>query len=172
MPLHETPPVEPESHGSLDRISAVLERLLSAAGILCVFAMMLVVLQEVILRYVFNAPSTWSNEIASYLLIAMVFFGLSENLRAGVHIRIDVLLNVLPDGLRAWLERLAYLVGLAFSILLILAVWNSFHSFWVRGTVSDSLLRTPLWLPMTPVLLSCIVFALSMTAGLLRACRS
>src|SRR5690606_31904824 len=114
---------------------------------------MVVVTQEVIARYVFNAPSTWSDEIASYLLIAIVFLGLAQDLRLDIHIRIDVVTNLVSNRVRAYLEVLAYIIGILFSIFLALAVWTRFLNFWTRNTASDSLLMTPLWIPMVPVLL-------------------
>jgi len=171
MALQDPAPNRFGSGGVLDGIAAYLEWLLNATGILCVIAMMFVVLQEVISRYVFNAPSTWSNEIASYLLIAVVFLGLAENLRSDVHIRIDVLLNLMSRKVFRWFQTFAYLVGIIFSILLAWAVWKNFLGFWGRGTISDSLLMTPLWIPMVPAVIGALVFVLSMITGLLRLWR-
>ena len=64
----------------LDRAVAATASVLAAAGVLCVIAMMLVVTNEVGSRYLLNAPSTWSDETASYLLIAIVFLGLAQTL--------------------------------------------------------------------------------------------
>ncbi|MGP1677067.1 MAG: TRAP transporter small permease subunit [Burkholderiales bacterium] len=139
---------------------------LAGAGVLCVITMMMVVTYEVVLRYLLNAPTTWSDEIASYLLIAIVFLGLAQNLRLGDHIRVDVITGKVPAGVRLWLELFAYVVGLIFSLMLAVGVWIRFNNFWMRHTLSDSPLMTPLWIPMVPVLLGTAVLALAMLAGL------
>lgn len=139
------------------------------AGVLCVVAMMAVVTLEVISRYVFNSPSTWADEIASYLLIAIVFLGLAQDLRLDIHIRIDVVTSLVSARVRAYLGVFAYVIGIFFSILLAIGVWTRFLNFWTRNTTSDSLLMTPLWLPMIPVLLGAFVFVLAMVIGCLKA---
>lgn len=142
---------------------------LAGAGVLCVIAMMLVVTYEVISRYLLNSPTTWSDEIASYLLIAIVFLGLAQNLRLGDHIRIDIVTEKMSARARIWLELFAYAIGLVFSAMLLVGIWIRFHNFWMRNTLSDSPLMTPLWIPMVPVLLGTAIFILAMLAGLITA---
>jgi TRAP-type C4-dicarboxylate transport system permease small subunit len=149
----------------LTRLTAALTQGLAAAGVLCVVAMMVIVTYDVIARYVFNDPTTWAGEIASYLMIAIVFFGLAFNLRQGSHIRIDVLTNLAPARARQVLEVAAYAVGVVFSVLLLMGTWSRFENFWVRQTTSDSPLMTALWIPMVPVLLGAAILSLAMVAG-------
>lgn len=153
----------------LDRAVASAALWLAGAGVLCVITMMLVVTFEVISRYLLNAPTVWSDEIASYLLIAIVFLGLAQNLRLGSHIRIDIITNLVSVRTGVWLELFAYAVGLVFSIMLVVGTWIRFENFWMRNTISDSPLMTPLWLPMLPVLFSALIFVLAMLAGLMAA---
>lgn len=141
---------------------------LAGAGVLCVISMTIVVTFEVVARYVLNAPTTWSDEIASYLLIAIVFLGLAQNLRLGDHIRIDIITNMVSAGARLWLELFAHVAGLAFSVLLTMGIWIRFHNFWMRNTVSDSPLMTPLWIPMAPVVLGAVILVFAMLAGLMK----
>ena len=44
---------------------------------------------SVIMRFVFNSSLAWTDELATYCLLWMVFFGLTYTLYVGVHIRID-----------------------------------------------------------------------------------
>jgi C4-dicarboxylate transporter DctQ subunit len=155
-----------------DRIVASVALTLTGLGVLCVVSMMVVVTYEVLQRYVFNAPTMWSDEIASYLLIAIVFLGLAQNLRQGSHIRIDVITNLVPVRTRLMLEVLAYGIGIVFSIMLVVGTWTRFDNFWFRHTSSDSPLMTPLWMPMVPVVLGAAVLSLAMVTGFVAALRS
>ena len=155
----------------LDRAVAALASVLAAAGVLCVIAMMLVVTNEVASRYLLNAPSTWSDETASYLLIAIVFLGLAHTLRSNSHIRIDIVTDLVPSPARLWLDLAAYGMGLAFSVMLLVGCWIRFHNFWVRNTISDAGSIT-LWIPMVPVVLGAVVLVLAMSTGFMSACRS
>ena len=156
----------------LDRAVAAAAAGLAGAGVLCVIAMMVVVTFEVISRYLLNSPTMWSDEIASYLLIAIVFLGLAQNLRLGDHIRVDVITEEVPVSVRLWLDLFAYVVGLAFSVMLVFGVWIRFQNFWVRHTLSDSPLMTPLWVPMIPVLLGALILVPAMLAGMVTAARA
>jgi TRAP-type C4-dicarboxylate transport system permease small subunit len=149
----------------LDRAAAATALSLAAAGVVCAVAMMVLVTGDVVARYGFNSPTTWADEMASYLLIAIVFLGLAQNLRQGSHIRIDVITGRLPEGARLVLDVVAYAVGVVFSAVLVGGCWVRFTNFWERGTTSDSPLMTPLWIPMVPVLAGALVLALAAVAG-------
>ena len=85
----------------IDRVVAAFTHGLSAVGVVCVVAMMVLTTADVVARYVFNSPTMWADEMASYLLIAIVFLGLAQNLRTDGHIRIDVITNLLSLRARA-----------------------------------------------------------------------
>jgi C4-dicarboxylate transporter DctQ subunit len=148
-----------------DRALSAIAFGLTAVGVVCVVAMMGLTTVDVIARYAFNSPTLWADEIASYLLIAIVFLGLAPNVRQDAHIRIDVLTNLVTGRVRAALEVFAYGVGIIFSVLLLLGVWTRFANFYDRGVISDSPLMTPLWLPMVPVVIGAAVLVLTMTVG-------
>jgi C4-dicarboxylate transporter DctQ subunit len=149
----------------VDRIVAVIVECLCAVGVLCVVAMMSLTTADVIARYVFSSPTMWADEMASYLLIAIVFLGLAQNLRTDGHIRIDVVTNLVPPGVRQVLGVFAYAVGVLFSIILIEGTWTRFFNFWTRNTLSDSPLMTPMWIAMVPVIIGAVAFGLVATWG-------
>lgn len=149
----------------LDRGAAAAAYLLAGAGALCVFALMGLVTSDVVARYGFNSPSNWADEVATFLLIAIVFLGLAQNLRQGSHIRIDAFTRPLPSRAQAALEMIAYGVGVMFSVVLIVGAWTRFDNFWSRNITGDSPLMTPLWIPMLPVVAGAATFGLVMLAG-------
>jgi len=53
----------------------------------------IVVFAQVFYRYILRDPIPWSAEIARYLFISIVFFGLSSAYRKGEHIGFTVILN-------------------------------------------------------------------------------
>ena len=149
----------------IDRLVAALAHGLSAVGVLCVVAMMVLTTADVIARYVFNSPTMWADEMASYLLIAIVFLGLAQNIRTNGHIRIDVITNLATARANRILEVFAYAVGVIFSIVLIGGVWTRFDNFWMRNTLSDSPLTTPLWIAMVPVVIGAVVLGVATVWG-------
>ena len=57
--------------------------------------MVIVIVYQVVLRYVFSASNAWSEELARYLFIYDVFIAAAIALRRGSHLQVDVFLNLL-----------------------------------------------------------------------------
>ena len=149
----------------LNRITVPATSGLAGTGVLFLVAMMFIVTFDVILRYVFNQPTVWAGEIASFLTIGVVFLGLGQNMRLGDHIRIDVFTNLMSARTQRVLDMIAHAVAIVFSAVLFCGCWMRFDNFWLRQTVSDSPAMIPLWIPMLPVLVGAAVFCLAAVAG-------
>ena len=90
------------------RLSEVYGRLLAGlalAGCAVLFAMMLVICIDVLLRNVRIVPGLlgvpWANEVTEYALYFITMLTAPWLLRQGMHIRVDVLLRAIPRRL-AW----------------------------------------------------------------------
>ena len=79
-----------------------------------------VLLAGVVARYVFNAPLTWSDELASALFLWLAMLGAVIALRRGEHMRLTTLVARLAPGPRRWVELGARLVVVAFVLEVIL----------------------------------------------------
>lgn len=71
-------------------------------GTYCYFC--LIILVEVIRRYVFGASSQWGEMTARYAFVYLVYVAAAEAIHFGRHIRIDLVPNSLSPGKRRWLE--------------------------------------------------------------------
>ncbi len=69
------------------------------AGLLMA-AILVVLILQIITRYVFNAPLAWTEEVARHLFIWLVFFGASGAIAQRSHVVVDVLFNTFPKPLR------------------------------------------------------------------------
>ena len=56
---------------------------------------------DVLLRYFLNSPLLWVDELASFLLVLIIFGGLAYTFVVGGHIRIDLVTALLPGPVRA-----------------------------------------------------------------------
>ena len=65
------------------------------------FALALVMGGNVLLRYVFNTGSVWSQELEWHLMSPICLFGMSYALRHGEHVRVDVLYRVILGAQQA-----------------------------------------------------------------------
>jgi TRAP-type C4-dicarboxylate transport system permease small subunit len=78
---------------------------------------------NIIGRYVFFAPIAAAEEIMLFLLVGTVFLGNSVVGWEGKQIRMDVILQALPEQVRHWLEVIADLATIAVSMILIWLAW-------------------------------------------------
>lgn len=81
-------------------INDYLDKLEEHAAVACFAAMCIVVLIAVFLRYVVQYPFPWGEEIARYLMIWGIFFGISIGTRQKAHLGVEAFVNLLPAILR------------------------------------------------------------------------
>ena len=67
-------------------------------------------------RYVLNDSAAWTEEIARYLLICMVFVGVSAMVRMQRHIHVDFLYRLLPARAGRALSTLVDIVRIVFFV--------------------------------------------------------
>ncbi len=86
--------------------------------------MMTMTVYEVIVRYVFNAPTIWTLEISSYMMLTATFLAASYTLEKEGHIKVDiVLLRLSPEGQRI-LNIITSILGTVFASILL---WKTAH---------------------------------------------
>ncbi|MDI5919834.1 TRAP transporter small permease [Halomonas sp. LR5S13] len=81
--------------------------------------MMASICYDAIMRYVFTAPTSWSLEINSFLLVYLAVIGAAEAQRHDAHIRITYFKDKLPRRLRGAIDLATGLLGLAFCAILV-----------------------------------------------------
>lgn len=99
------------------------------------------------MRYVFAAPTSWSLEINSFLLVYLAVIGAAEAQRHDAHIRITFFKDKLPTRIRTLIDLTTGLMGAVFCIIL---VWRggfmAIQAFEYGERVSSSL-GTPMVYP-------------------------
>ena len=78
------------------------------------------VLTEVFMRYFFNSPTQWSNDLCTWMLAITIMFALPEITRAKGNVAIDVLVEKLPHKIKSKIYRVIAFV--AFAICMV-TVW-------------------------------------------------
>ena len=147
----------------LPRVSRYINGLSSFWGyVSIVFAviMMLLIVLDVILRFAFNAPLIFVEEISGYLLVGIVFLGAAYTLQVDGHIHIDIVVRLLS-------KRAQLIFGAVISVLGLLylcaVTWHSFGmimSSYQVGAASWTILVTPLWMPQLLIPIGLMVFCI------------
>ena len=97
-------------------IIQVLDAVLTRALILLMLFLVGAVLWQVISRYVFASPSSWTEEIARFLLIWIALLGAVYALRTGMHLGLDILPKKLTGQSRRLLKIFTLLMVLMFTL--------------------------------------------------------
>ncbi|MBP1713570.1 MAG: hypothetical protein H6Q42_1773 [Deltaproteobacteria bacterium] len=127
-----------------------LERLIAASGYLGILSLAFMAVSisyDVMLRYVFYAPTYWALEMNTFLLAFLCLIPAGDVLRFGTQIRITVLYDRLRPGVRARLDMLRSAVGIFFCAIM---VWKgsvmALHAWQHNDRMSTSL-GTPMVIP-------------------------
>ena len=80
-------------------------------------AMSIIIAVQVFFRYVLLNSLSWSEEVSRYLFIYMIYFGIAYGVRKNRHIKIDVVLTVLPETARKVISLTADLLFLGFAVV-------------------------------------------------------
>lgn len=127
------------------------------------------VLWEVVLRYFFNAPTTWSNEVDQYLLCALAMFGGGYTLKNYGHTRVDIFHVGFGARTRAWVEVATGLFILIFTLpMLWFGGLLSFEAL-ESGQTSVSAAQIVLWPSMATVPLGAAFLLLQGAANALES---
>ncbi|NKB55786.1 MAG: TRAP transporter small permease subunit [Alphaproteobacteria bacterium] len=87
------------------------------AGI-CVVVMTVLVFLQVVMRYVFSAPMSWSDEIAVYAMLWSVYLSTSWAVRERAHIRVMNLVQMFPGKMSTAMTMFSDLIWFIFAIFL------------------------------------------------------
>lgn len=116
----------------LARIWVFLERRIEEviAGV-CVCVMTILIFFQVVMRYVFSSPVSWSDEIAVYAMLWSVYLSTAWAVRERAHIRVMNLIQMFPGKISTAMLVFSDLVWFGFaifltyqSILLDLSMWQ------------------------------------------------
>ena len=75
-------------------------------------------------RYVLNDSASWTEEIARYLLICMVFVGIAAAVRTSRHIHVDFLYRLVPRTAGRVLATLVDVVKIVFFAFATVLTWQ------------------------------------------------
>lgn len=96
-----------------------IEKLEKMFLMITVAIMIVVIVYQVILRYVFSASNAWSEELARYLFIYDVMIAAAIATRKNSHLQIDAFINLLKPKTKAIYTITATAVGIVFLVFLL-----------------------------------------------------
>ncbi|HXD39660.1 MAG TPA: TRAP transporter large permease subunit [Ramlibacter sp.] len=116
------------------RAEAWLGHLIEAPAAVLVVGEVLVLLAGVIMRFVFNSPIPWADELASILFLWLANLGAAVALRRGTHMRTTALVSRWSPRAQAWGEALAIAAPCLMLVILIGPMAEYAQEEWVVQT--------------------------------------
>ena len=110
----------------IERVSTMLKRMqfldkaMEYAAALLMFSLFMIVFIQVVFRYVIQASLPWTEEMARYLFVWLIFVTTSLCVRKQVHLGIDFLTVRFPDWVQRHLYILSLILSLIFSIFVVM----------------------------------------------------
>lgn len=86
-------------------------------------AMSIIIFLQVVMRYGFQASLSWSEEIARYLFIWLIYIGISYGVKKSAHVEVTALDLVLPEAGRRCLKAVSAVFFLIFSVIIVYYGW-------------------------------------------------
>lgn len=97
-------------------IKKILDRSLEFLVMVVVAVLVVDVLWQVFTRFILKSPSTWTEELAVFMLIWVSLLGAAVALNRGAHLGIDYFVGKLSEKKRLYTEVFAFLCIAAFSL--------------------------------------------------------
>jgi TRAP-type C4-dicarboxylate transport system permease small subunit len=108
-------------------------------------AIIIILTYSVIMRYVFNNPPVWTNNLAQYCFATSVFFSIGYCIRKRKVLRIDNLLSIMPKNLKFGIIIFNCLIAILFYFFLTIVSFRVFESFRQGGQV-DVAMQMPMYI--------------------------
>ena len=134
-----------------------------------IFLLMVMLLLEVLTRYILNSPLSIADEMGGYLLVAITFMGLAYTWKEKGHVRVSLLISRLPDKFGQQLRFITLILATVFTLPLIKACYDLISDSLLFESRSGSWLRTPLAYPQTILLIGAIMLFLQLVAEIIKA---
>ncbi|MDO4719031.1 MAG: TRAP transporter small permease [Peptostreptococcaceae bacterium] len=121
---------------------------------------------QVIMRYVFKNSISWSEELARYLFLWMIWVGASMAAKESRHLKAEFLENLVSEKVMRIISIAALILWLAFSL------WVTCSSFFLtrdiyRMNQKSSAMQMPMFIPYASVPAGCGLMSIRLIQNLL-----
>lgn len=94
---------------------------------------------QIIARYIFNSPLSWSEELSRFLFVWSGFLSISYCFKKQISIKIDQIVSLLPKKVAAIFKIIEKVTMLAFYFYMVPFAWTYFNNAVVSGQLSPAM---------------------------------
>jgi TRAP-type mannitol/chloroaromatic compound transport system permease small subunit len=165
-------PINQSDRGSMTAVLKTIDGLSEWGGKITSFLILAATVQvcyELILRYVFNAPTTWGLEMTLYLCSTTYVISGAYATLFDAHIRVDIFYNRWTRRTRSFFDLV--ITGFLFYFFTGVLVWQGalwFWEAWVDKLTSGTIWDPPIWPMRLIILVGAVMLLLSGVAKSIR----
>ena len=142
--MNESPTAAGGSTGTFDRWFRLLEDYLNLFAAFAIFVLMLVGVFQIVGRTLFNFAIYGYIDYIEQCTAIFAFLGVAYCQRFGTHIRMELLLHVIPRRALWWVEALGVLLAMIVIAMLIEGSWYNFQrAYFIGDSTMD--IQLPIW---------------------------
>ncbi len=123
-----------------------------------IYPLLIIVVYEVFMRYVFNAPTTWGFEATTFLYGLHYMFGFAYTDVHDAHVKVDIFTSLLSEKKQALFSIITNLI-LFMPVMICMTIWAG--KFAYTSTLEQELNSTswapPIW-PLKILMALCFLF--------------
>ncbi len=153
----------------IDAIEKLIDVLSGRLQAVVIFLLMVMLLVEVLTRYILHSPLSIAEEIGGYLLVSITFMGLAYTWKEKGHVRVTLLISRLPERLARSIRFFTLILATVFTVPLIKACYDLLMDSMLFESRSGSWLRTPLVYPQTILLVGAVLLFLQLLVEIIKA---
>jgi TRAP-type C4-dicarboxylate transport system permease small subunit len=137
---------------------------------LAILLVTLMITFDVLMRYFFNKPQLFVDELATLILVFIIFGGIAYTFQRNGHIRVDLLIERLKEKTKHRLRILTLLLGIGLlGVVTENTIISSFSAYHYGR--QSMVLFCPLWIPMLIIPFGTGLMSISMIKELINECR-
>lgn len=121
--------------------------LMAYLSALLILVCTLVLVYEVVTRYVIHVSNDWVIELSIFMLIAATFLAAAHTQRERAHVGIEVLDEVMSAKWNRWRYLFGDVLSMLFCALIAYLSWVYWHEAWEEGWETSSTWAPKLWIP-------------------------
>ena len=140
----------------LDKIDNVLSLIEKRLIQFLFTAITVTVLISVFNRITLNLPMSWSEELARYLFVWLVYIGAAACSKSGLHIGVTALVDIFPNKLHKICNFAGFLLCAVFSVVLTYTTLSVIKTQIAYGQITPSL-RMPMQYPYFGIVIGAVL---------------
>lgn len=160
----------PSDDNSISRFGELLnkiEKVFIFIGAITLLFMTALIVGEIIARKFFKTSIFITLEYSGYGLAIIMMLSLASVTRKKGHLTVEFLVNMLPSGMRRWIDLIfSVILFFIYNVVITYVCYRLFSQSFVLHSISQDASRTPLWIPQIILFVGIVVTDLQLLHNL------